>query len=209
MSARAAAAARCARGGFAVLALALGGCPRAAPSPCAPSAPAVLEVRDGAGALQAALKRSETAGARVVCDAGAHKIGTVVDDAAGMTALDARGALVLRVRTDADGDLLGDGAQGPRLRVHRDGRELRVLRPDGVPYGSIAPHDAAGAVVFGPGGQPIATVGARGVDQVLAQPSGATTAYVTPSSRPVAAGAFALEGLSLAERLALYLALAR
>jgi hypothetical protein len=92
------------------------------------------------------------------------------------------------------------------VRTFVDGKETRVLKPDGVPYGSIVSGEG-GATVFDAASRPIALVEPRDNEEVIRRPDGAVKHFVIPSSSAVAAGAFALEALPLADRAALYLSL--
>jgi len=188
------------------LIIGLAGCP-ARRSPCAPSLPAKLEIRDASGALELALKDSATQGTPRVydlCDPAHHRVGSVSTEEDRVVVLDAAGGLRLRVHHDHGLDPVAWGPSGQRLRVHEDKNEWRVLKPDGVPLGAIAPA-GDGATVFDPAGSLAATVKPRGADQVLAGPDGAVTRYVMPAASPVAAGVFALRGLALDEALGLFL----
>jgi hypothetical protein len=179
------------------------------PRPCAPSRPARLELRDGAGALQLALKDSVGgAGASDLCDAAAARVGVISVEAGTVTLFDRAGRLALRLRRLPGDDPVGDGPTGARLRIHEERGETRVLAPDGVAFGSVTGADGS-ALVFDKGGRPIASVKPRGADQLIADSDGATRAYVIPAASARAAAAFALPGLSAAEGLALYLFFAR
>jgi len=198
-----------AQGAVAALALALlPGCPPKTPAACAPGIAAKLELRDGAGVLQRSLK--ETPGRKTldVCDAAHRRTATLLEEGAIWTLLDAGGARLLRVERLPNGDLEAAGAKGPRLRVHAEPAETRVLQPDGVAFGAIGLRDG-GAVVFDRASVPLAQVAGRTAehDQVITGVDGATRAYVHPSASPLAAGAFALPGLSPEEQLVLYLLL--
>jgi hypothetical protein len=203
----------------------LAGCPQKT-RPCAPSEPARVEVRDGAGELELAMKRSATKGEPAVydlCDASARRVGTLeVGEVLGTSyalLLDGAGHLKLRVDVDRARAPQARGPSGPRLTVAhaKTGTEWRVLRPDGVPFGSISPgpdHSAGDSAkndadVFDPAGRGIAAVKARGPDQVIAGADGTTRRYVIPAASPVAAGLFAVPGLDLDEQLALFVVFPR
>jgi hypothetical protein len=190
----------------AAFASALAGCPSRERTPCAPSEPARLEVRDGAGALELSVKESSTRGAPPVydlCGPSHGRVGSLElgDDYA--VVLDRAGQLLFRLKLSPDGDPVGWGPRGERLRVHHDAREWRVLKPDGVPFGAITGTDG-GATVFDAASRPIAGVKPRGADQVLAAADGATTRYVVPAKAAAPAGVFALPGLAVEEQVALY-----
>jgi len=203
---------------IALAAVALAGCPR--PSrPCAPSEPARVEVRDGAGELELAMKRSSTKGEPAVydlCDASARRVGTLeVGSVLGESyalLLDAAGHLKLRVTVEHARDPTARGPSGARLTIahSKTGTEWRVLRPDGVPFGSISPRaDQNDADVFDAAGHAIAASKARGPDQVIAGADGATRRYVIPAASAVSAGLFAIPGLDLDEQLALFIVFPR
>jgi hypothetical protein len=174
----------------------------APPGPAACSAPATLELRDGAGALQLALRGDE------VCDAANALVGTVERDATGLTLRGRDRNPILALRGDGADDANGDGARGPRLRLHHGEREWRVLAVDGVPLGAIA-ATAEGAAVYDPASRPVAAVAARGADQAVRAADGAVRAFVMRSAAPVAAGVFAIDKLTVEEQLAIYLYLTR
>jgi hypothetical protein len=183
---------------------ALGGCHHSA-RPCAPGAPARLELRDGAGALLAAVRPAE-GGALELCtgDNAATLAGQVISDGKVVTLVDASGALALRLSVGPTGDLQGSGAHEARLRVHRQGDAVRVLQPDGVPFGAIALSGKA-AIVTDAASRPLATVAPSDGDEILTAPDGATRYHVVRAPSALAASAFALPKLSLPERLTLCL----
>jgi hypothetical protein len=194
-------------------ALALSGCKGSA-RPCAPAVPPVLEVRDASGALELALKKSAATADKGptsydVCDPAHKRVGTILSEPATLTLLDGSGGLVLRFKIESPTDASAVGPAGPRLRLHREPNEARVLKPDGVPIGAISPKEGGGANVFDPASRPIALVDKRDKDLIVSDTTGTTKAFVVPSNVPVAAGVFALEGLTLQDKLAIYLVWSR
>jgi hypothetical protein len=200
------------------LAVLLAGCPQTS-RPCAPSTPAHVEVRNGAGELELAMKRSATRGEPAVydlCDASAHRVGTLeVGEASGASyalLLDGAGHLKLRVDVAHVRAPSARGPSGPRFTVAHSttGTEWRVLRPDGVPFGSISPRpDKNDADVFDAAGRAIAASTARGADQVISGVDGVTRRYVIPAASAVSAGVFAMPDLDLDEQLALFVVFPR
>ena len=172
-------------------------------TPCAPALPSRLEVRSGDGALELAVKPGAQPSAFDLCDAGAQRIGGLAVQPDGVTLSDGAGAPKLKLVRSPPLDVSGDGPRGQRLRVHLDGVEQRVLKPDGVPFGAVTPKPG-GANVHNPASQPVARVEPRGDDQVIAAADGKTVRHVVPAASSTAAAAFAIEGLTIDEQLALY-----
>jgi len=173
-------------------------------APCAPGLPSLLEVRDGAGALELALKQSTvTPGELDLCDPQAKRIGRLVSAGDALQLLDGDGQLVARLHRDGPDDLSAEGPKGPLLRVHSTAQETRVLKPDGVPFGSVAPTDG-GATLYSPGSAPIGSIAPHDQDQVIAAADGASEHYVKPASSSLTAGLLGIEGLPLPVRVALY-----
>jgi hypothetical protein len=191
------------------LALLVAGCSHGAKqaTPCAPGLTAQLEVRDASGQVELALKNNVTQDGELdLCDAQAKRVGRFVRAGDAVQVLDADGQLVAKIHHDGPNDLSGEGPKGPLFRVHWDEHETRVLKPDGVPFGSVAAR-AGGATLLSPGSAPIGSVAPRDKDQVIAGPDGATRMYVVapkPVESSVNAGLLALEGLPLPVRLAVY-----
>ncbi len=185
-------------------ALALAGCKdKTLRSPCASSQAARLEIRDSSGALELALKDGARPGASDLCDASAQRVGGLVHEGQVLTLFDRKDGLVLRLRQGGPDDFSGEGPKGPRLRVHRDRQEVRVVSPDGIPFGSVVTSDT-GVLIYNKASAPIASVEKRDEDLVVKTTDGAVTTYLVPSASPGAAGMLAVEGLPLPERLALY-----
>ena len=110
-----------------------GGCHRRA-NPCAPGTRSKLEVRNGAGALVLAWKGD------ALCDGQLRPVGTLRDQKGTVTLADNSGKLELELHRESPTVGRGRDAAGPSLRLYRDDHELRVLRGDGVPYGSVVPE---------------------------------------------------------------------
>jgi hypothetical protein len=183
--------------------LLLCGCPERKQA-CAPGTAALVTVRDGAGAVVRTLKQSADAKTLELCDAAHQLSATLQDEGKIVDLLDARGSRLLRIEILADGDLEAAGASGARLRVHRGANELRVLRPDGIAFGSMSDTSDAGATVYDKASVPIGTVITRDRDHVLRRNDGTTRGYVSPAISPSASAVFAVDGLSPDEQLALY-----
>jgi hypothetical protein len=175
------------------------------PAPCAPGLASEVEIRDPEGKLELAVKPSDMPDARDLCDPEAHRIGRAVFHGDLVTLADPSGATVLRLQKESDDDWTATGPKGQLFRVHKSPQETRVLKPDGVPFGSVAPR-AGGATLYSPGSAPVGSVAPRDNDQVIAGADGATRHYVVPSKSSIAAGFLGIDGLGLTERVVLYLA---
>jgi hypothetical protein len=189
------------------LMLLLSGCP-APRSNCAPGAPSQVEVRDGKGALLVAAKAGEK-GTIDVCDAASQRLGTIKREGVTATLLDRGGAPRLQLRRMGPDDI--EGASGdnlPRLRLHRDGKDLHVLEPSGVRMGTLT-ASADKFIFFDRQQVPADSIEARGADQAIRDPDGATLYLVQPSASSEAAGVFTIAGLDRPEQLTLYLFLQR
>jgi hypothetical protein len=182
----------------------LAGCTQHAP-PCGVGATR-LELRDGSGALTLRVAASARPGELDLCDAQKQRVGAVVRAAETLRLIDRGGAERLQARGAEALEITGPAGQAMRLFRH-DG-ELRVLRPDGVAFGSIGTQKDA-AIVSDAGGSPIGKVTARDADAVVTAPGGAVRTYVVPSPGMPAAAVFAIETLSPEERVFLAVHLAR
>jgi hypothetical protein len=172
---------------------------RRGPARCAAGTRSTLEVRDGNGALELAYKGHD------VCDGQLRPIGDIAVAADGaLTLHDSAGGLRLALSRESDQVAQGRGPGGPRLRLYRDGKELRVLTPDGVPLGAIV-ADAGLATLYNPAQAPLGRVQPRDRDAVVTDLSGTTLTYVVPASDPVAAGVFGVARLDRPEQLLIYL----
>jgi hypothetical protein len=188
-----------------LFALLIAGCKdKALRVPCAPGQASKVEVRDQGGALELAVKPGDRPGAFELCDPANHPVGTIVQSGSTLTLTDRANALVLRLERQSPDDATGAGPKGPKLRVHREHGETRVLDKEGVPFGSVGVREG-GATLFSRASVPVGLVEPRDKDQVLKAMDGATRLYVVPSDDPVAAGLLGVEGLPLEERLALFL----
>ncbi len=183
------------------------GCP-APRARCDANAPATVELRDGKGALLVLAKAGEK-GATDVCDAGSQRIGALELRGDTATLLDRGGAPRLVLKRTGPDDVEGAGADHqPRLRVHRDGADLHVLDPIGVRLGTITAR-ADKTVFFDRQQVPAGSIEARGADQAVRDPEGATLYLVQPASSSQMAGLFTVSGLDRQDQLALYLFLSR
>jgi hypothetical protein len=183
---------------LALVLLALAGCNRADPR-CAPAAPSTLALRDGAGVLRLALKNG------AICDARHHAIGSIDIGADAVTLKDPAGNPRLTVtRSQPENTAAATDAKGAiRVRLYRDDVQARVLRPDGVPIGSMV-RNGDGARIYDPASVPIMTAEPRDRDLVLRDANGVARSYVVPGKDARAAGVFAMGSLDPAEQLAIY-----
>ena len=170
------------------------------PPRCAPGAPASVEVRNGSGALVLALQGD------ALCDPSWARVGTLDTSKKDTVSLhDAAGKLRLEIVREANGGGRAHDAQGPQLRLYRDARELRVMRADGVPLGSVVPQTTTGAVVYNQSSAPIGKVSLRDRDAVVTDMAGTALTYVRPAHDPTTAGVFGVPSLDPAQQLALYM----
>ena len=186
---------------FLALALvaAAAGCHRGR-TPCAPGTHSKLEVRNGSGALELAWKGDD------LCDGQLRPVGTLTVKGSTVTLADPAGKLRLELTQDPQsGVAQGRDAEGPHMRLYRDVRELRVLRADGVPLGSVVPQTTKGAIVYNPASAPLAKVSLRDRDAVVTDMAGSALTYVTPAHDPGPAGVFGIPSLDSAEQLAIYI----
>jgi hypothetical protein len=172
------------------------GCHRGAR--CTPGTKSTVELRDGSGALTLSLKGT------AVCDSQLHAVGTLETKGDTVTLRDPAGNLRLELTRESPNAAAGRDREGPHLRLYRDDRELRVLRGDGVPLGSVAPQGNA-AAIFNPASQPLAKVSMRDRDAVVTDLGGTALTYVVPAKGPGPAGVFGVPSLDPAEALAIYI----
>lgn len=177
---------------------ALGGCHRRAPVRCAPGTRSTVEIRDGVGGLELALKGKD------LCDGQLRPVGTLERRKDGVTLTGPDGNLALSLTRESPTTAAGRDGEGPRLRLYRDARELRVLAADGVPLGSIVPR-GNGSLLYNPASSPIGKVEPRDRDAVVTDMGGAAEVYVVPARDPAAAGVFGVPGLDRPAQLAIYL----
>jgi hypothetical protein len=178
------------------------GCHRG-PGRCPAGTRSTVEIRDGNGALELAVKGSQ------VCDGQLHHVADLANGPDGALLVRAAGAeptapALLSLRRDSDSVALVQAPTGQRYRLYRDPKELRVLQPDGVPLGSIV-NDPGAGVLYNPQQSPLGRVQRRDRDAVVTNLSGTTLTYVVPAADPVAAGVFGLPKLSRLDQLAIYL----
>jgi hypothetical protein len=179
------------------LALAAAACHRG-PARCPAGAPSSLEIRDGNGALELAVKGS------ALCDGQLRKLGDLASDPDGTVSLrDAGGKPLYTVRRDDHVAHLSTPA-GEQLRLFRSDKELRVLQPDGVPLGTIIPEPRL-ATLYNPAQSPIGRVQPRDPDAVVTDLAGTTLTYVVPSHNLHAAAAFGIPRLDRPQQLLIYL----
>ena len=172
-----------------------------------------LELRDGAGALQLRIATAAGGGSAReldLCDPAGQRLGTILYEGAALRLLDRAGGERLRVADAETLDVSRPG--GPGLRLYwsagRNVGQLRVLRPDGVPHGTLTERDGA-VVVSDPGGSPVAKATPRDADVALLGPDGAVRGFVLPSPGLWPAAVFAIDGIPLEERAFLAVQLAR
>jgi hypothetical protein len=181
----------------------LAGCHRADPR-CAPGVPSTMELRDAAGTLQLALKNG------ALCNAQHRAVGAVDIAADNVTLKDAGGGVRFTI-APAESKFTAsakDPGGAMRVRLYQDAVQARVLRPDGVPIGSMVKNGDA-ARVYDPRSVPIMTVEPRDADLVIRDTEGVTRFFVVPGKDARAAGVFAMPSLDTAEQLAVYLFLSR
>ncbi|MDB4968570.1 MAG: hypothetical protein JWN44_4259 [Myxococcales bacterium] len=167
-------------------------------SRCAAGIKPTVELRDGSGALTLALKGDD------VCDSHDKRVATLAAKADGVTLKDPAGNVRLDLTRESDTVAQGRDRQGPHLRLYRDAHEFRVLRPDGVPLGSVVP-EGSGGTIFSPASSPLARVYQRDRDAVVTDMSGTAVTYVVPAAKAPPAGVFGVPSLELAEQLAIYM----
>jgi hypothetical protein len=173
------------------------GCHRG--SQCTPGARSTIELHDGSGATTLSLKGND------LCDAQLRRVATLETKGATVTLRDAAGKLRLELTHESDSVGQGRDAQGPHLRLYRDAHELRVLRGDGVPLGSVVPEGLRAAVVYNPASAPLGKVAMRDRDAVVTDMAGSALTYVVPTAEPGPAGVFGIPHLDPAEALAIYI----
>jgi len=213
-------------GGLAVLwavALAAPGCARKPKDdPCGEGHAALVEVRDGQGVLQAALRSGGGPDAApALCDEAGRSLGVLARPPDGR-GLWLRGPASEVLVTPGPGatddatvelveggcaparDPAGAGPRCRRLRLHRGGALLRVLDEDGVPLGQIE-GQAGGAAVRDAGGRTLFTcarVEAQDAGRLAIRATdGATRFLLFGLGDEPAAAALGLPSLSLAQRL--------
>ena len=187
-----------------VMATLLAGCNKSARTACAPGTPSKVELRDGSGQLQLAVKPTPEPGKLDLCDGAGKRTGRIESEPQAISYFDAAGVLQLKLHGDAKTDAEGESVKGAKLRLHVNGEEIRILKPDGIPIGSVVTKDT-GTTIYDPASRPVAVVEKRDADQTIRGPDGVTKSYVVPSASPGAAAAFGLDGLSPEERATLYL----
>jgi hypothetical protein len=166
-------------------------------SQCAPGK-GDLEVRDASGALTLALKGDS------LCDSHDRRVATLTNKADGITLKDPAGNVTLDLTRESDAVAQGRDAKGPRLRLYRDAREMRVLKADGVPFGSIVP-EGSGATIYNQASSPLGRVQMRDRDAVVTDMGGSAQTYLIRATAAPPAGVFGVPGLQAAEQLTIYM----
>ena len=121
------------------------------------------------------------------------------------TLRDAGGKLRLEIVREAQGGGRARDDAGPQLRLYRDAHELRVMRADGVPLGSVVPQTTTGSVIYDKSSAPLGKVSLRDRDAVVTDMAGTALTYVRPAGDATTAGVFGIPSLDPAEQLALYI----
>jgi hypothetical protein len=181
----------------ATLLLAAGGCQRS--SQCKPGATPKLELRNGSGALTLAWMGED------LCDGQYKRVGSIDAKPEAITLRDAGGKLRLELTRESPSVGHARDQTGPKLRLYRDDKELRVLTDLGVPLGSVVPQTTRGAVIYNPASAPLAKVSLRDADAVVTDMAGSALTYVHPSAALGPAGVFGVPSLDPAEALAIYI----
>jgi hypothetical protein len=174
------------------------GCHRG-PARCPAGVKSTLEVRDSNGVLEVALKDN------AVCDGQLVKLGTLTNDANGALSLrDSGGHPLISVTREDDHVAHVATPAGEKYRLFKSDKEMRVLAPDGVPFGTIIPEPRL-ATLYNPAQTPLGRVLPREPDAVVTDLAGTTLTYVIPTHDLHAAGAFGIPRLSRPEQLLIYL----
>lgn len=181
-----------------VAALGLAAC--AHPDPrCAPSAPSTLELRDGKGTLLLADKNG------ALCNVQHKAVGAVEIGADSVTLKDAGGTTRMILKSTGATTATGADSHGAvRVKLYRDEVQARVLRPDGVPLGSMV-RNGDSARVYDPASVPVMVVEPRDHDLVLRDAEGVVRNFIVPGKDARAAGVFAMGSLDPAEQLSVFL----
>ena len=176
------------------LLVAAGGCQN---RQCAPGKGAI-EIRDASGALTLALKGDS------LCDSHDRRVATLTTRPDGVTLKDPAGNVSLELTRESDAVAQGRDQKGPRLRLYRDAREFRVLKADGVPFGSIVP-DGPASTIYNQASSPLGRVSMRDRDAVVTDMGGSAQTYVIRAAAAPPAGVFGIPGLQPAEQLTIYM----
>jgi hypothetical protein len=173
------------------------GCQRR--SQCTSGTPSKIELRNGSGALMLAWKGDD------LCDGQMKRTGSLETRPEAITLRDPAGRLRLELTRESAQVGHARDQTGPKWRLYRDDKELRVLTDVGVPLGSVVPQTTRGAVVYNPGSAPLAKVSLRDPDAVVTDMAGSALTYVHPSTALGPAGVFGVPSLDPAEALAIYI----
>jgi hypothetical protein len=157
-----------------------------------------LELRDAAGVLTARLAESARKGELDLCDPAGQRLAAIGAQGGALVLYDRGNAEVLRAASQDATDLRSPAGQA--LRLYKEDHMLRVLKPDGVPYGTLHEKDAV-VLVSDPAGSPRARISRRDADAVAADPDGAVKAFFVPAPGLLGAGVLTLEELPLPERV--------
>jgi hypothetical protein len=183
------------------------GCPSPRSS-CDVNGPKVVELRDGKGALVLAAAAGEK-GALDFCSGTNARVASFKVEGATAALLEPGGAPRLNLRRMSPENIEASSLDNqPRFRVHRDGKELHVLDPTGIRLGSILLGEPK-SIFYDRHQVPAGTIEARGPDQAIRDPEGATLFLVQPAASSQSAGVFTVSGLLPMEQMALYLFLSR
>ena len=159
-----------------------------------------FELRGGDGSLRLRVAEADRPGRLDLCDSTGQTAGALVREGEALYVLDRSQAEHLRSpRPDA---LELTNAAGPAVRLSRAADVVRVLHPDGIPFGSIQ-ETRERTLVTDVSATPIALVKRRDADAVITSMEGEARAYLVPSPGLSAAAVFALPGLTLEEQLLL------
>lgn len=185
------------------LLLFLCGCPTPRSS-CDVNGARVVELRDGKGALLMAATAGEK-GALDFCSGINQRVASFKVEGATATLFEPGGAPRLNLRRMGPDDLEASSLDNqPRFRLHRDGKELHVLDPSGVRLGSVVAQEGR-SIFYDRQQVPAGSIEARGPDQAIRDPDGATLLLVQPAASSQWAGVFTVGGILVMEQLALYL----
>ncbi len=180
----------------AIAILAAAGCHR---QHCDAGARSKLELHDAAGATTLSWKGQD------LCDGQLRRVATLEVKGGTVTLKQPDGRLRLELAKESPSVAQGRDQEGPTLRLYRDEHELRVLRGDGVPFGSIIPDGKRAAVIYDPAQAQLAKVAMHDRDAVVTNMSGATLESLVPAKDAAPAGVFGIPHLDPVEQQAIYI----
>jgi hypothetical protein len=184
----------------AVGALALLACNRVAGEDGKDGKPALIELRDAAGALRLAVYRTTDGYRWVDAKEGSGRISGAVS---ALRASDPQLGLLDAV-AGADGSLEVHGPGGKRLDLRRVDGLLRLGDGKGIPMARVA-GGADGVVAHGPGGE-VASRASRAGGRVVVAGAAGTAAFISGDVTLERAALVVLPALTAAERVLLLLA---